>query len=252
MNPLPPRSGRRPDYGLDAPYVVRNLAILGLVSCALGIMGYFVLRDSRPAWAAVLLNTLGWPGLSWLLTIGLMVWGSRRGKLGVRDRLMNQLDMRGDERVLDVGCGHGLLLIGAAKRLTTGKAVGIDIWQAKDQADNRPDATRTNAEIEGVSDRVEIFDADARRLPFSDETFDLIVSSWALHNIPNAEGRSQALREIIRLLRPGGRVAILDIWYTRAHIRMLRASGFPEARRSIASFCFLWPTFLVLAQKQPG
>jgi len=40
--------------------------------------------------------------------------------------------------VLDVGCGRGLLLIGAARRLTTGKAVGVDIWQAEDRVGNLP------------------------------------------------------------------------------------------------------------------
>jgi cyclopropane fatty-acyl-phospholipid synthase-like methyltransferase len=45
---------------------------------------------------------------------------------------------KGDEAVRDVGCGHGLMLVGAARRLTTGKATGIDIWQAEDLTGNRP------------------------------------------------------------------------------------------------------------------
>jgi cyclopropane fatty-acyl-phospholipid synthase-like methyltransferase len=46
--------------------------------------------------------------------------------------------LRGDETVLDVGYGRGLHLIGAAKRLTTGKAPGVDIWQAEDLSGNLP------------------------------------------------------------------------------------------------------------------
>ena len=65
--------------------------------------------------------------------------------------------------MLDVGCGHGLMLIGAAKRLSSGRAIGIDIWQDVDQANNSAAATRRNAELEGVS--VAVRDGDARRIP---------------------------------------------------------------------------------------
>ena len=71
-----------------------------------------------------------------------MVWSSKVGKLSARDRLIEALSLRGDESVLDVGCGRGLLLIAAAKLLTTGKAVGVDLWSAKDQSDNLPESTR--------------------------------------------------------------------------------------------------------------
>ncbi len=68
----------------------------------------------------------------WLFFAGWMIWDSKVGKLWSRDRQLDGLKLRGDELVLDVGCGRGLLLIGAAKRLTTGKAVGVDIWNAED------------------------------------------------------------------------------------------------------------------------
>jgi Methyltransferase domain len=109
-------------------------------------------------------------------------------KLTERDRLLDQLPWRGDERILDVGCGRGLLLIGAAKRLVSGRAVGLDLWRTKDQAGNDPAATIANARAEGVAERVELCDGDARRLPFDSQSFDLVVSSLALHNIPGAGG----------------------------------------------------------------
>src|SRR5262249_56592558 len=100
-----------------------------------------------------------------------------------RERLMALIPWRGDEAVLDVGCGRGLLLIGAAQRLTTGTAVGVDLWSKDDLLDNRPEATRENAALEGVADPVEVKDRDARDLPFADNTFDVIVSPAAPHNI---------------------------------------------------------------------
>ncbi len=85
----------------------------------------------------------------WLFFAGWMIWDSKVGKLWSRDRLLDALKLRGDELVLDVGCGRGLLLIGAAKRLTTGKALGVDIWNVEDLSGNRPEATLENARLEG-------------------------------------------------------------------------------------------------------
>jgi ribosomal protein L11 methylase PrmA len=76
--------------------------------------------------------------IGWLIIAGWLIWDSKVGKLWSRDRLLDGLELRGDETVLDVGCSRGLLLVGAAKRLTTGKAPGVDIWQAEDQIGNPP------------------------------------------------------------------------------------------------------------------
>jgi ubiquinone/menaquinone biosynthesis C-methylase UbiE len=149
-----------------------------------------------------------------------------------RDRLLDGIPWRGDELVLDVGCGRGLLLIGAAKRLTSGKAIGIDIWRSRDQSGNHREATLSNAAVEGVESRVEVRDGDARRIPCADATFDVVVSSFALHNIGGAKGRAQAVREIARVLKPGGVVAILDIRATREYQRVLRDCGFEGVERS--------------------
>jgi hypothetical protein len=114
--------------------------------------------------AAAVAGWLGVWGLVAGLQAGLMVRSSRSGKLRERDRLLDDLPWRGDEWVLDVGCGRrGLLLIGAARRLTTGRAVGLDLWRRQDQAGNDPASTMANAEVEGVAERVELRDGDARR-----------------------------------------------------------------------------------------
>src|SRR5262245_60299169 len=137
-----------------------------------------------------------------------------------------------DEQVLDVGCGHGLMLIGAAKRLTTGKAVGVDLWQKEDQAGNCPEATAVNDQVEGVAARIEIKDGDARRLPFPDAAFDVVLSSWALRSIYAAPEQHQAVREIARVLKSGGRVALFDIRHTREYVEVLQACGLSNVQRS--------------------
>src|SRR5262245_39967625 len=123
----------KPNYGIDAPTVLRNLSI----GAGTGIIGGLVLiRYVGP---------IGRPFVSMGLGCGfgglLLLWSSLFGKFRARDALLNSVPWRGDEQVLDVGCGHGLMLIGAAKRLTTGRATGIDIWQDVDQANNSAEAT---------------------------------------------------------------------------------------------------------------
>jgi SAM-dependent methyltransferase len=94
-----------------------------------------------------------------------------------------------------------------------------------DQTDNSPSATLANAELENVADRIELHTADMTALPLDDDSVDVIVSSLAIHNIPTHEGRRQALGEAMRVLRPGGRLAIADLWETRQHAAHLRERG---------------------------
>jgi ubiquinone/menaquinone biosynthesis C-methylase UbiE len=117
------------------------------------------------------------------------------------------------------------MLVGAAKRLTTGTASGIDLWQAEDLSGNRPEATMQNAEVEGVAGRVDVQTADMRKIPFPDATFDVIVSCSAIHNIYDAAGRRQAIAEIARVLKPGGEAVIDDIRHGREYGESFAANG---------------------------
>jgi arsenite methyltransferase len=132
------------------------------------------------------------------------------GKLSVWQGLLDELDLRGDEHVLDVGCGRGAVLISAAHRLPRGRAAGADIWRRRDQSGNSRAAAERNAMVEGVSDRVEFAEADARDLPFPTGSFDVVVSNLTYSNIKDSDERARALREAIRVLRPGGRMRVVD------------------------------------------
>lgn len=219
----------RADYGVDAPPVIRNLLLASGAAAAAAVVLHF-LGLASPA-GVPLREILLVTALNFLAVTGAMVWYSKVGKLRGRERVLDLVPWRGDETVLDVGCGRGLFLVGAAKRLTTGRAVGVDLWQSEDLSGNRPEATVENARREGVAERVEVRDGDARQLPFPDASFDVVVSSLALHNIYDRQGREQAVREIARVLRPGGRVAVVDIRHTDEYARVLAASGLTDVRR---------------------
>lgn len=134
-----------------------------------------------------------------------------RGKLRIWERELDRVGLQGDERLLDLGCGRGAVLIAAARRLPAGRAVGADRW-TRDQSANRPEATLANAAAAGVADRVEVHTADMTALPFPDGSFDVVTSAMAIHNIPSSERRYRAVDEAMRVLRPCGQLLIADPW----------------------------------------
>ena len=218
------KGNRVPNYGIDAPLAVRNLLIvaaLGVISLITRLLGVWSKQD--------LIAVIALPLISAGLGCGAMglwmIYDSKIGKVRERERFLDKIAWRGDERVLDVGCGLGLFLIGAAKRLSTGRAVGIDKWQQEDLSGNHAEGTLDNAAIEGVADKVEVHTGDARKLPFDDASFDVVLSSSALHNIYDAGERQTAVREIARVLAPGGRVLIVDVRHLRQYAATLRDSG---------------------------
>jgi arsenite methyltransferase len=227
-----------PDYGIDAPGVVRNLFMVG----ALGLLIFITAKLG--IWAGQLvvplpnlrlvfpLTGIGFGcGIGFTLMGFWMLYDSKIGKVRSREHLLQRINWTGAERVLDVGCGRGLLLIGAAKRLTTGTATGIDLWQAEDLSGNRPEATLENARREGVADRVEVQTADMRQMPFDDATFDVIVSRAAIHNLYEKNDRVQAISEIARVLKPGGYALIEDIRHSQEYAAVFAKNGCTDVRR---------------------
>jgi len=238
----------RADYGIDAPPVVRNL---GLGGAALVILGMIFLRlTSIPHLLSLIVGYWGIAaGASMVLTSLLMMWSSKIGKLRKGKMLIESLKLKGNETILDAGCGRGLLLIQAAKHLPGGKAIGVDLWQTMDQSGNRPEVTLENARRAGVAERVEVRTGDMRELPLPDQSVDAVVASLSIHNIPNQEGRAQAIQEIQRVLKPGGKIALLDFMATDEYLATLRSLGWKDIRRSGPSFWMFPPVRVVSGKK---
>jgi ubiquinone/menaquinone biosynthesis C-methylase UbiE len=135
------------------------------------------------------------------------------------------------------------VLLLAAQRLTTGRAVGVDLWRRVDQSGNSAEATRRNAIAEGVADRVELHTADMTALPFEDSSFDVVLSSLAIHNISGRAGREKAVDEAVRVLRPGGRLLIADIRGTARHQAQLARIGMSDVTRRRLGWRFWWGGF---------
>jgi ubiquinone/menaquinone biosynthesis C-methylase UbiE len=88
---------------------------------------------------------------------------------------------------------------------------GIDLWRSVDQSGNSEEATRRNAVANGVDARITLDTGDMTALPYADESFDLVTASLAIHNIRTKDGRRRAVLEALRVLRPDGRLVIVDI-----------------------------------------
>ena len=106
------------------------------------------------------------------------------------------------ETVVDIGCGAGMDLLLAARRVgSNGKAIGIDMTpEMRDRA-------RSAAAALGLQ-QVEVREGDATSLPLPDASIDVVISNGVLNLVPE---KDQAFAEIVRVLRPGGRLQLADI-----------------------------------------
>lgn len=119
-----------------------------------------------------------------------------------REKLIDQVRLKAGESVLDVGCGTGTLAIAAKRRVgSTGKVYGIDAAPEMITRANKK-ARRASLEIEFRNDVIEA-------LPFPDAQFDAVMSTLMLHHLPR-KVREAGIREIRRVLKPGGRVLVVD------------------------------------------
>ena len=200
------------------------------------------------------------PGMSrnWLLPL----YDPLTRLLGVRRvhrRLLDQAGVGPGQRVLEIGCGTGNLLLAAKQTQPAATVVGLD-----------PDLTalaraQRKARRRGLA--VQLDRGYADQLPYADDSVDVVLSSFMLHHVP-ADEREPAIREVRRVLRPGGALHLVDIggtagpadgWIarrahrhelTREHVGdgipdLLRRAGFTDvseigsdARRHVGRFTF--------------
>jgi arsenite methyltransferase len=239
---------RRGDYGFDEPVWPLLYGLLGITLIVLGVLS-FRMFDLAVLGAICLVSAV-----LFLFSAASYVYTTRWGKFQVWAEVLLRLGLQGDEHALDLGCGRGAVLLMTANLLPQGAATGIDIWKANEQSGNALSVTQHNAEREGVADRVALYTADMRHLPFPDGTFDLVVSSLAIHNIPSPEGRKQAITEAVRMLKPGGRLVIADVLNTGRYKQRVQELGMVVEDHHTVGWRFWygapwWATTLLLVHK---
>ena len=110
---------------------------------------------------------------------------------------------------LDVGCGSGALTIACAKRNPKATMVGCDIWSGSYKGEFSKKICEDNVKAEGVSN-VRFEEGNAVKLPFEDESFDVVTSNYVYHNIMG-HNKQELLLETFRVLKKGGVFVIHDL-----------------------------------------
>lgn len=227
------------DYDLRVPVWYKRLAFVGVVHLIAVLLAGFVLINQSHVWLLLPIGAL-------LLLPSLLVAAisrfTRQARMGIRDRIVRAVTWRGDEQVLDIGTGSGITLFGCAQQLTTGKAIGIDIYDPN-AGGGTPTIFWKNAQTEGVVDRVELQNVNACQMPFANECFNVVVSTLAFHHIHSssaAAGRREATAEILRVLRPGGVILIFDVSHVLGDVeQVLRTAGVTKIHRAGHFFSLL-------------
>ena len=126
-----------------------------------------------------------------------------RGKeLELRQKIADLAQLQSGETVLDVGCGTGTLVLTAKERVgTTGRIYGIDPSRQM-IAYARRKASRCNLSVDFLL-------GHAEQLAFPDRSFDVVLCTWMIHHLPLDDQR-QGLTEMARVLKPGGRLLLVD------------------------------------------
>jgi len=246
-------SGRaRPagSYGLDAAWVPFLWLACG-VACLIGV---FANLGAPAPWNVIV------PGYLAVLTVLFIAGGlaylhaTLRGKFQVWGEVLDALQLAGDEHALDLGCGRGAVAIMLARRLPAGEVTGIDLWRSRDQSGNSTEHAEANLAANGVADRVRLVTGDMTALPFDDASVDLVTASLAIHNIHADGGRERAVTKALRVLKPGGRLVIVDISATKQYEAALREAGALDVHRRGLGWRVWWTgpwmhTELVTARK---
>jgi ubiquinone/menaquinone biosynthesis C-methylase UbiE len=188
---------RKPHYGY---YALPIFIVLFVIIIALGVAVFVFLSQA----AGIILVLFG---VYLFFAYGVSMYFAGQSKAA---EFPEMLHIRGDEKVLDVGCGLGKMTVAVAKHLTTGKVIGVDIWDKMEIPGNSPERAYENAKIEGVLDKVEFKTGNVLSLPFAEDFFDLVTSSSVINNLHGDAEKSKALAEIFRVLRPGGKFLMAE------------------------------------------
>jgi SAM-dependent methyltransferase len=190
---------------------LRVLWGLGLSAVAMGILGALPITTWVRVPAIILFVVLL---VSFLFPLYAYTMFSPRGG-NLQDQLYDLTvknlgkDMAGS--VLDIGSGNGILAIKLARAFPNVRVTGVDYWGRNWEYSKA--VCDENARLAGVGERVEFHKGDAAALDAGDSTFDGVVSNLTFHEVRSSRRKSEVVGEALRVLKPGGRFAFVDMFY---------------------------------------
>jgi SAM-dependent methyltransferase len=128
----------------------------------------------------------------------------------IRDLVFNQLVWDGGGKLLDIGCGNGAIAIEAAKKYPKAQIVGIDYWGGQWEYSKK--SCEKNAQLANVAKRTSFRKASAAKLPFEDESFDVVMSNFVFHEVRDVKDKRAVIQEALRVLKKDGLFVFQDIF----------------------------------------
>jgi SAM-dependent methyltransferase len=236
-------------FGIDEPMSIIELLVAGGLSILVGFEIAVYTIQTAPDLAR--LGLLVGPGVGFLVLAvsAALYWSSRQGKVTEMSKLVADIPWGGNEVVLDLGCGRGLGMVLASKRLEGGYSVGVDLWQRSHLTGNHPSSIWANAAREGVENRVAPVKADTVSLPLANSSVDVVLSALSLHRLIKKKDRIVAFKEIARVLKQGGRIGIIDAGNGGEYSKVLREVGLGDISVRRIRFSSFPPFHVVMARK---
>ncbi|MDC0535257.1 class I SAM-dependent methyltransferase [Francisellaceae bacterium] len=194
------------NYGIDAPYV--PITFIGIS------LAFFILCIIYRSYSYLFVS------LFFLINSLIYLHTSLRGKFYIWNKLIGKYAPENITKSCDIACGRGLALIQTAIYYPSAVAEGIDIWNKMDQSGNSPEQTKLNAQ-KNQAKNIKIATGNMLKLPYENESFELVTSSIAIHSLKSSHERNMALSEIYRITKPGGRIIIVDFKYTKSYAKQL-------------------------------
>lgn len=234
-------------YGIETPELLGALAGISLFLLAAALIADKVqLRWLVAGFLGALFCLIS---LFLILLAVWLGWSYFLGKGRSSQQVLAALRLKGKEKLLDLGCGRGLILIEAAKKITKGKCVGLDDWSQKDFYSNNAEKTMENAATEGVAKKVQVVTGDMRKLPFKKGEFDRVTANLALTRLKERNDLRKAVGEMARVLKKGGLIVLQD--YRRIHhiAEDMKSAGLKNIHVSDQKCWTFPPLRIVTAQK---
>ena len=160
-------------------------------------MSYLPSKDKKETYVRELFNTIsnGYDRTNKMMSLG-------RDERW-RELVVKRAQIKPGQSVLDVCCGTAKLTMKLAEAVgPAGKVVGLDF------SENMIEVGKKNISSSPFRDTIQLMQGNAMSLPFEDQQFDAVTVAWGLRNVPELE---VALKEMIRVLKPGGRLVSLDM-----------------------------------------
>jgi SAM-dependent methyltransferase len=245
----PPLEVGKVGYGIDEPRSIIELVVAGSLSVIVGlaVSRYAAIINPNIVRLALIVG----PAVGFLLfAVAIaLYYSSRQGKITEMRKVVSDIPWGGDEVVLDLGCGRGLGMVFASRRLDEGYSVGVDLWRRSHLSGNNPKSIWANASKEGVQDKVYPVKADLSHLPFAGSSVDVILSAASLHRLVKRKERQAAFGEMARVLKYNGRIGIVDAGNGGDYASLLRSNGMTDIIVRRLRFSSFPPLHVVSARK---